>query len=181
MEAQTLTVWDQAGRFSLPSIAFLNKMDKESADVPACLRSIEKKLDIGPILVHAPCGAGKRFHGGLVVFDFIRLFFVIFFPIQRNLSAFQKESCSVYFERISLFITLFQKNLFVYSKRIFLFNPEESFCLIEKNLFVYSRRIFLFDPKESVCLIQKNLCSLTSIQKFEEAWMKFQFNNHCSF
>jgi elongation factor G len=67
VEAQTLTVWDQATRYNLPSLAFLNKMDKEAANVQSCLDSIEKRLDVHPVLLQAPCGVGKSFHGGLVV------------------------------------------------------------------------------------------------------------------
>ncbi len=40
VEAQTLTVWRQAVKYSVPRIAFLNKMDKGNADFEGSLKSI---------------------------------------------------------------------------------------------------------------------------------------------
>ena len=51
VEAQTLTVWRQANKCQTPCIAFLNKMDKNNADLPASLNSIRSKLGIAPVLL----------------------------------------------------------------------------------------------------------------------------------
>lgn len=53
VEAQTTTVWSQADRYELPRIVYLNKMDKQGADVAMCLKSI-RKLDANPVLIHLP-------------------------------------------------------------------------------------------------------------------------------
>ncbi|OWF48725.1 ribosome-releasing factor 2, mitochondrial-like [Mizuhopecten yessoensis] len=57
VEAQTLTVWRQANRYKIPSIMYLNKMDKPHADFQQCLQSIEKKLHVKamPIFVPVSC------------------------------------------------------------------------------------------------------------------------------
>lgn len=46
IQAQTLTVWQQASKFGLPSIFFLNKMDKQGADFRSALNSIEDRLNM---------------------------------------------------------------------------------------------------------------------------------------
>ena len=51
VEAQTLTVWRQANRMDTPCIAFLNKMDKNNADLNLSLDSIKKKLGKTPVLL----------------------------------------------------------------------------------------------------------------------------------
>ncbi|CAH2094893.1 unnamed protein product [Euphydryas editha] len=54
VEAQTLTVWRQADNYKVPRILYLNKMDRSDADVTACVRSIEDKLQVTPLMLHWP-------------------------------------------------------------------------------------------------------------------------------
>eukprot|EP00057_Strongylocentrotus_purpuratus_P021238 XP_011675712.1 PREDICTED: ribosome-releasing factor 2, mitochondrial [Strongylocentrotus purpuratus] len=54
VEAQTLTVWDQANRHTIPRIGFLNKMDKPAANIDMCLSSIRDKLNTTPLLLQLP-------------------------------------------------------------------------------------------------------------------------------
>ena len=63
MEAQTLTVWRQADRYSVPRIVYLNKMDKPGASVELCLSSIKQKLKVEPLLLNVPIGTGREFEG----------------------------------------------------------------------------------------------------------------------
>ena len=63
VEAQTITVWRQASKYSVPKIAFLNKMDKPNADFGASLESIKSKLGSEPLLIQRPIGSGKNFRG----------------------------------------------------------------------------------------------------------------------
>lgn len=63
VEAQTVTVWQQANGYALPRIAYLNKMDKQGADVDACLRSMRERLRCRPLLVHLPLGRERDFEG----------------------------------------------------------------------------------------------------------------------
>ncbi|CAG5004429.1 unnamed protein product [Parnassius apollo] len=54
VEAQTLTVWRQASGYKVPRILYLNKMDREDADVNACVVSVRDKLQATPLVLHHP-------------------------------------------------------------------------------------------------------------------------------
>lgn len=54
VQAQTIKVWQQARRFQIPTIFYVNKMDKSLASVDRCLSSLEKKLSIQPLQLQIP-------------------------------------------------------------------------------------------------------------------------------
>ncbi|KAH7730459.1 Translation elongation factor EFG/EF2 [Aphelenchoides avenae] len=62
-QAQTLTVWRQAIKFGLPSVFFVNKMDKVSADFRRSIDSIENLLQIPVVPVTIPVIEGGHFAG----------------------------------------------------------------------------------------------------------------------
>ncbi|CAJ0955695.1 unnamed protein product, partial [Ranitomeya imitator] len=61
--AQTLTVWRQADKHSVPRMCFLNKMDKTGASFTYSVESIKEKLKARPLLLQLPIGEGKSFQG----------------------------------------------------------------------------------------------------------------------
>uniref|UniRef100_A0A3P9JLZ7 Ribosome-releasing factor 2, mitochondrial n=2 Tax=Oryzias latipes TaxID=8090 RepID=A0A3P9JLZ7_ORYLA len=63
VEAQTMTVWRQAEKHSIPCVCFLNKMDKPAADLKFSMESIRQKLKANPILLQVPVGSGRNFSG----------------------------------------------------------------------------------------------------------------------
>ncbi|KAK7103734.1 hypothetical protein V1264_018578 [Littorina saxatilis] len=63
VEAQTVTVWQQAENYSVPCMVYLNKMDKQGASVQHCLRSLQEKLRVSPLLLHLPLGVERDFSG----------------------------------------------------------------------------------------------------------------------
>lgn len=63
VEAQTLTVWQQANRYKIPRIIFLNKMDKFGANFSNCLKSIKERLNVDPVPINLPIGKEKTFSG----------------------------------------------------------------------------------------------------------------------
>merc|ERR1719192_498086 len=64
VEAQTVTVWRQANRYSVPRIAYINKLDKPAASIASTLSSITKRLSVEPLLTQIPLGGeGKQFFG----------------------------------------------------------------------------------------------------------------------
>ncbi|XP_050354312.1 ribosome-releasing factor 2, mitochondrial isoform X2 [Nymphalis io] len=54
VEAQTLTVWRQADTYKVPRVLYLNKLDRSDADVAACARSVQDKLQVTPLVLHSP-------------------------------------------------------------------------------------------------------------------------------
>lgn len=54
VEAQTLTVWRQAQKYNIPSIAFVNKMDRADANYKMSCDSISEKLDIQALPLQIP-------------------------------------------------------------------------------------------------------------------------------
>ncbi|RWS31788.1 ribosome-releasing factor 2-like protein [Leptotrombidium deliense] len=68
VEAQTATVWRQSDRFQLCKIIYLNKMDKEIANVPLCIKSL-RELGSKPVLVHVPMYRNGKFSGVVDVTD----------------------------------------------------------------------------------------------------------------
>jgi len=54
VQAQTLTVWRQASKHAIPTIGFVNKMDRDGADLQLVADSIRDKLDIVPVQLQLP-------------------------------------------------------------------------------------------------------------------------------
>lgn len=63
MEAQTLTVWRQADRYTIPRIIFLNKMDRVDANILMCCASIEQKLEKPTLCLQIPLYEDKKLIG----------------------------------------------------------------------------------------------------------------------
>ncbi|HET9952980.1 MAG TPA: GTP-binding protein, partial [Polyangiaceae bacterium] len=75
VEPQSETVWRQADRYSVPRIAFVNKMDKVGADFQMNLDSMRERLGCVPVPVQWPVGQEEE-HRGMV--DLIRMKAAIF-------------------------------------------------------------------------------------------------------
>jgi len=63
VEPQTETVWNQANRYKVPRISYINKMDRTGADFYKVLDEIKEKLSANPIPVQIPIGAEDEFRG----------------------------------------------------------------------------------------------------------------------
>ncbi len=61
VEPQSETVWRQADRYSVPRLAFINKMDRTGADFFKTVRAIKTKLNANPVVVQLPVGAEENF------------------------------------------------------------------------------------------------------------------------
>lgn len=63
VEAQTKTVWNQAKKYKIPSVLYVNKLDREGADFSKCILDISTKLDnVGVVIpCHIPFFKNKRF------------------------------------------------------------------------------------------------------------------------
>jgi elongation factor G len=69
VQPQTETVWRQANRYGVPTLFFVNKMDRVGADFAQAVGRIRSKLGAEPLPVQIPMGAEREFAG---VVDLVR-------------------------------------------------------------------------------------------------------------
>ena len=70
VEPQSETVWRQANKYSVPRLAFVNKMDRPGADFLRVVKQIRERLGSQAVPVQLPIGAEERFEG---IVDLIRM------------------------------------------------------------------------------------------------------------
>ena len=63
VEPQSETVWRQADHYSVPRIAFINKMDRVGADFHRCVGMIRDRLGATPVPIQLPIGSEAEFRG----------------------------------------------------------------------------------------------------------------------
>jgi len=69
VEPQSETVWNQADRYRVPRIAFINKMDRTGADFQAVVDQMNKYLDANAFPIQLPIGAEDNFEGIIDVIE----------------------------------------------------------------------------------------------------------------
>ena len=70
VEPQSETVWRQADKYSVPRMAFINKMDRTGADFFRVVEQIGSRLGSNAISLQVPIGAEDNFEG---VVDLIKM------------------------------------------------------------------------------------------------------------
>lgn len=70
VEPQSETVWNQAEKFQVPRIAFVNKLDRVGADFSAVVEEMRTRLGTRPVPIQLPIGSEDNFTG---VVDLINL------------------------------------------------------------------------------------------------------------
>ena len=63
VEPQSETVWNQADKYRVPRIAFVNKMDRTGADFNEVVSQMQKYLGANAVPLHLPIGAESTFEG----------------------------------------------------------------------------------------------------------------------
>lgn len=63
VEPQSETVWNQADKYRVPRIAFVNKMDRTGADFAEVVTQMNKYLGANAVPLHLPIGAENEFQG----------------------------------------------------------------------------------------------------------------------
>jgi elongation factor G len=69
VEPQSETVWNQADRYHVPRIAFVNKMDRVGADFNEVIHQMDKYLDANPIPFQVPIGSEENFQGCIDIIE----------------------------------------------------------------------------------------------------------------
>jgi elongation factor G len=75
VEPQSETVWNQADRYKVPRIAFINKMDRTGADFQDAVAMMNQYLDANAVPFQIPIGAEEDFTGIIDVIDQIAWIF----------------------------------------------------------------------------------------------------------
>jgi len=70
VEPQSETVWRQADKYSVPRMAFINKMDRTGADFFRVVEQINSRLGSNAVTLQVPIGAEDNFEG---VIDLIKM------------------------------------------------------------------------------------------------------------
>ena len=69
VEPQSETVWRQANKYSVPRMAFVNKMDRAGADFFRVVDQIKTRLGSKPVPLQVPIGAEDNFKGVINLID----------------------------------------------------------------------------------------------------------------
>ncbi len=70
VQPQSETVWRQRNRYGVPSIVFVNKMDRTGADFYEVERQIRDRLKGNPVPIQLPIGAEENFEG---IIDLVKM------------------------------------------------------------------------------------------------------------
>ncbi len=70
VEPQSETVWRQANKYSVPRLAFVNKMDRTGADFLRVVGQLKERLGANPVPLQLPLGSEDTFEG---VVDLIKM------------------------------------------------------------------------------------------------------------
>ena len=63
VQPQTETVWRQATKYHVPTIIYVNKMDRDAADFMGCVDSIKNRLKTVPLPIQLNIGSADTFSG----------------------------------------------------------------------------------------------------------------------
>ena len=69
VEPQSETVWRQADRYSVPRVAFVNKMDRTGADFQRTIDMMVDRLGANPVAIQMPAGSEADFEGVVDLID----------------------------------------------------------------------------------------------------------------
>ncbi len=83
VEPQSETVWNQADRYHVPRLAFVNKMDRIGADFFDVVKQMNEMLDANAVPFQVPIGVEEDFQGSI---DLIRQKAIVYENFEQNIS-----------------------------------------------------------------------------------------------
>ena len=120
VEAQSETVWRQADKYSVPRLAFINKLDREGADYEATLDEIRSRLMGNPVALQIPAGEGPAhspnpFRG---VIDLVTMQFLTFPNEDKGHNVVRQEVPEVWQADAELWRESMLESLYEYSDEL---------------------------------------------------------------
>ncbi|MBN2345687.1 MAG: elongation factor G, partial [Candidatus Aminicenantes bacterium] len=88
VEPQSETVWHQADRYKVPRIAFVNKMDRQGADLLQTVQMMNEMLGANALVYQLPIGSEENFQG---VVDLVTMQAVTYEGMEMKLSPVPAE------------------------------------------------------------------------------------------
>lgn len=88
VEPQSETVWHQADRYKVPRIAFINKLDRQGADVFQTCQLMNEMLGANAVLFQIPIGQEENFNG---IIDLVSMKAVTYQKLDLNISDIPDE------------------------------------------------------------------------------------------
>lgn len=85
VEPQSETVWNQADRYRVPRIAFVNKMDRTGAGFEDVVKQMNEYLDANPVPFQIPMGSEEDFKGLIDLFEMKAYIFQDFERIEADI------------------------------------------------------------------------------------------------
>ncbi len=83
VEPQSETVWHQADRYKVPRIAFVNKMDRQGADLFQTVEMMNEMLGANALIYQLPIGSEENFQG---VVDLVKMQAVTYDGMEMKIS-----------------------------------------------------------------------------------------------
>ncbi len=93
VEPQSETVWNQADRYRVPRIAFINKMDRTGADYDEVVTQMNQYLDANALPLQMPIGAEENFTGMIDIVNYKAYEFHDFMRIEIDIPESYKLKC----------------------------------------------------------------------------------------
>ena len=93
VEPQSETVWNQADRYRVPRIAFINKMDRNGANFTSVVYQMNKYLDANAIAFHLPIGSEDNYTGIIDVLERKAYVFSEFESIETEIPEAYRKTC----------------------------------------------------------------------------------------
>jgi elongation factor G len=100
VEPQSETVWHQADRYKVPRIAFVNKMDRQGADLFQTIDMMNEMLGANAIPFQLPIGSEENFKGVIDLVDMTAVTYDDLKVIYSEIPADLKEQAHQYREQL---------------------------------------------------------------------------------
>lgn len=109
VQPQSETVWQQANRYQVPRLVFINKLDRVGADFDAVVEQINRRLGATAIPVQIPWGREDQFRGVIDLLEMRGILFddsrpadpVRYEPIPAELAVAAERARAALIERLS--------------------------------------------------------------------------------